>query len=227
MRAFIIFRDRVTYGMRCASAMVAAGLEPVIVDHGSSWPAAVTWLDVLETTGTEVIRRGPGHHPRDLWADRRFHELCGDDRYVVTDCDVIPSEDCPLDWPEYLGGLLDRYNHTKAGLGLRIDRIPENYQWRDKVLGWEKQFWFSPLPNDPDVFVVPIDTTLAMYQSLADHPAFIIGDSLRTNFPYVADHVSWYEDLDNLDLELDYYHRNAEPGISHWTFKDRSNFGPQ
>ena len=224
MKAFIIFRDRVTYGMRCLNAMVAAGLEPVVVDHGSAWPQAVTWLNLLEATGTGVIRRGPGYHPRSLWQDATFQRLCGNGRYIVTDTDVIPSEDCPLDWPERLSGLLDRYSRTKIGLGLRIDRIPAHYQWHDKVLSWEQEFWQSPV--EPGVFEAGIDTTLAMYRPLPGSASHSCGDSLRTDFPYVADHVSWYEDLDNLSPELQYYHDNAERGISHWTLKSRSNWGP-
>jgi len=38
----------------------------------------------------------------------------------------------------------------------------------------------------------------------------------------VADHLAWHEDLDNLSPELQYYHENAEPGISFWTLEDRS-----
>lgn len=223
MKAFIITRDRCTYAQLCLTTLAAAGLEPVIVDHGSTWPEALTWLDMLEATGTTVLRRGGGH-PREMWNWLPFRVLAGVDRYVVTDPDVVPSDDCPLDWPERLGDLLDRYpGYRKAGLGLRTDRIPETYQWRDKVMSWEPQFWQTEV--EPGVYAAGVDTTLAMYHPLTTHSVFGLDGALRTGHPYVADHLAWYEDLDELTPEIQHYVEHAEPGISHWTRKDKSNWG--
>jgi hypothetical protein len=224
VRAFIIARDRATYAQLCLTAMADAGLEPVIVDHGSTWPEALTWLDTLEASGVTVLRRGGGH-PREMWNYLPFRILCGADRYVVTDPDVVPSDDCPLNWPDRLSDLLDRYpGYRKAGLGLRTDRIPETYQWRDKVISWEAQFWQTQ--TEMDVYAAGVDTTLAMYHPLTTHPVFGLDGALRTGHPYVADHLAWYENLDELTPEIQYYCDHAEPGISHWTRKDRSNWGP-
>lgn len=223
VKAFIIFRDRVTYANRCWIALAKAGLEPVVVDQGSTWPGALDWLDDLAQDGLEVLRRDGGH-PRSLWHWEPFRAACGTDRYVVTDCDVIPSDDCPLDWPGQLSGLLDRHpEYDKAGLGLRIDRIPEHYQRRDHVLKWEQKFWDEPLNGAQlKVYKAPIDTTLAMYRG----PGFDVTlSALRTGHPYVADHVAWYEDYSELDEELRWYHEHAEPGISYWTVAGRSAWG--
>ena len=46
------------------------------------------------------------------------------ERYIVTDCDVIPDESCPFDWVETLEFLLDKHpNRVKIGLGLRTDDL--------------------------------------------------------------------------------------------------------
>jgi hypothetical protein len=223
VKAFIIMRDRASYAQLCLTALARAGLEPVVVDQGSTWPGALEWLDVIEQGGDALVLRKGNGHPRDLWGYEPFRELCGDDYYMVTDPDVVPSDDCPLDWPARLRDLLDRYpGYRKAGLGLRIDLIPETYQWRDKVISWEQQFWQCPI--EPGVFARGIDTTLALYRPLAEG-GFVIDGALRTGYPYVADHLSWYEDLDHLTPEIDWYATHAEPGISHWTRKDRSNWG--
>lgn len=220
MKAFIIFKDRVTYGKQCAGALRAAGLDVVISDHGTTWPPAMVWLDAEEANGTVVLRRGPGMHPRSLWDSGDFRDLCGDERYVVTDPDVIPSDDCPPDWPQHLAHLLDELPFGKAGLGLRLDRIPETYEWHEKVTSWEQQFWQQE-QEGYGAYVAGVDTTLALYQPLPVSPVFRL-DALRSGHPYVADHLSWYEDLDNLDAELLYYHQHADHGISHWTFRSRS-----
>lgn len=219
VKGFIIFRDRVTYASRCAQALSTAGLDVCIVDQGSTWPPARAWLDVSEARGIQVLRKGGGH-PRELWAWDPFRSACGSERYVVTDPDVVPTADCPADWVSYLEKVLDDSDYPKAGLGLTTDTIPESYQHRDHVISWERQFWEHPTGTG-GIYAAPIDTTLALYQPLSEHTAFTI-EALRTGPPYVADHLAWYEDLDNLTPELQYYHEHAEPGISFWTLEDRS-----
>lgn len=223
VRAFVIFRDRVTYGQRCVVALLSAGLDVVVIDQGSTWPAAVDWLhDLVQDGHAEVLWR-QGGHPRQLWAWDPFLNLIDADRYIVTDCDVIPSEDCPLDWPQRLSGLLDQYpEYDKAGLGLRLDRIPETYQRRDHVLAWERKFWDEPIADG--VYRAPVDTTLAVYQPWPAVHGFTL-NAMRTGPPYVADHVAWYEDYRVLDKELRWYHEHAEPGISYWTVEGRSAWG--
>ena len=221
MKGFIIFRDRVTYGSRCAEALGVAGLDVCIVDHGSTYPPALRWLEQVGKDGVQVLRKGGGH-PRELWAWEPFRKLCGDHRYVVTDPDVVPADSCPYDWLDHLEKVLDKSDYPKAGLGLRIDNIPETYHHREHVLSWERQFWEHHMWLDQDaVYRAPIDTTLAVYQPLAEHTGFSI-EGIRTGTPYIAEHLAWYEDLDNLSPELQYYHENAERGISFWTLEDRS-----
>ena len=103
----------------------------------------------MESAGTLVLRCGPGRHPRVLWTWEPFRQACGDERYIVTDPDVVPSDDIPGDWPDVLGDALDRSGRPKAGLSLRLDRIPEHYQRRAKVLDWEAQFWDTDTERRP------------------------------------------------------------------------------
>lgn len=223
MRAFVIFRDRVTYGRACVAALQAAGLEVVVADHGTTYPQALAWLDDLAGRGVTVKRCGAGHHPRDLWAHDWFRDACGGERYVVTDPDVVPSEDCPPDWLQHLEAILDKHpDCRKAGLGLRIDRIPVHYRRRAQVVEWERQFWARQVA--PGLFEAPIDTTLALHAPLAPGEGHGFA-ALRTEAPYVADHLAWYEDLDNLPGDLRHYHEHAEPGISFWTLAGRSAWG--
>lgn len=220
MRAFIIFRDRVSYARRCMVAMMAAGLEPVIVDHGSTWPPAVVWLDHLEQSGVTVLHRGGGH-PRALWHWEPFQDARGvAERYVVTDPDVVPSGGCPADWPAHLAEILDRYpGYSKVGLGLRTDNIPGHYARRQQVIDWEAQFWVYPAADG--TYRAPVDTTLALYQAGSGFDM----NSLRTGPPYTADHLAWHEDLDSLPDEIRHYYEHAEPGISYWAARGHSAWG--
>ena len=223
MKAFIIFRDRTAYAQLCLSALLEAGLEPVIIDQGSSYVSALSWLDGLERDGIQVLRRDGGH-PRELWYWEPFRAAAGlTEQYVVSDCDVTPSDDCPRDWPARLSELLGAFHgYHKIGLGLRTDNLPAHYARRDHVIEWEAQFRARPIGDG--VYDAIVDTTLALYRPLGERPGFSMS-ALRTAPPYEADHLAWHEDLGNLNAELTYYHEHAEPGISYWTVPGRSAWG--
>lgn len=220
MKAFVIFRDRVTYAQKCVAALMIAGLEPVIVDQGSTWPEAVAWLAWLEKGGRTVLRHGDAH-PRSLWGWLPFEEQVVGQRYVVTDPDVIPAEDCPRDWPAHLGQLLDAHPAAvKVGLGLRTDNLPEHYARKQQVIDWEQKFWRQPLGDGS--YEAAVDTTLALYR---EGRGWFQLDALRTGPPYVADHLPWHENLNELPDEIRYYYQHAEPGITYWAPRGVSAWG--
>ena len=217
VKAFIIFRDRVTYARQCVAALDKAGLDVWILDHGSTWPDAKDWLEKCQGEGRNVLYRGPGRHPRQLWDWVLFREECGRDRYIVTDADVVPDEDCPLDWPERLSGLMDQYLVPKVALGLRINDIPDYHQRKPHVISWESKYWRDEA--EPGVYAAPSDTTLALYEALPEQTTFtMLG--LRTGPPYVARHLPWYEDFSDLTPEISYYYSHSEPKISFWHPED-------
>lgn len=218
MKAFVIFRDRVTYAKACVRALEYAGLDVWVVDQGSTYPPAVEWLNEREAVGDPVLYRGGGH-PRDLWEWESFRGVTGqDERYVVTDADCVP--DAPPDWLEHLNELLGAHpEYPKIGLGLRTDDLPDHYTRKAQVIDWEAKFWANPLPDG--TYAADVDTTLALYRSLSEQVQFSFR-ALRTGYPYVARHLAWYEDYDNLTPEQRYYHEHAEPGISYWTLRGRS-----
>ncbi len=221
MRAFVIFRDRVTYAQQCVAALMLSGLDPVIVDQGSTWPRAVAWLARLEHQGTLVLRHGDAH-PRSLWGWPPFEEQVAGQRYVVTDPDVIPADDCPHDWAVHLGSLLDDHPEAaKAGLGLRTDNLPDHYYRKQQVIDWEAKFWNHPAGDG--AYRAGVDTTLALYR--AGQVSFQLDGALRTGPPYLADHLPWHENLTDLPEEIAYYYEHAVPGIAHWAPKGRSAWG--
>jgi hypothetical protein len=215
VRAFIITRDRVSYAQRTAEAFDAAGLDVVIADHGSTYEPMLEWL----STRDNVYRRGSGHHPRGLWEWDTFRELAGTERYVVSDPDTPPSEDCPSDWLPFLNHVLDSTGVCKAGLGLRIDDLPYHYARRDQVIGWESQYWAHKVA--PGLFSAPVDTTIALHAPLSQHAQHQLA-GVRTDHPYVADHLPWYEDFNNLPEDVEYYYEHSESGISFWATPGKS-----
>jgi len=204
--------------------MYQAALEVVIVDHGSTWPAMLRLLDAWEERGdVQVIRRGDAH-PRSLWIDGVLieHLRRYDERFIVTDCDVVP-ERTDQDW---VGALHTALSHVpeaiKAGLAFRTDDIPEHYEHRERVIQWESGYVnaanLAGMVGGFAVYRASVDTTLAMYRRLT--PEFELDPAVRIGFPYLARHLPWYEDSANLAEELRYYRDHILPGISHWEDPD-------
>ena len=132
--------------------------------------------------------------------------------FVVTDPDVIPDTNCPPDAVTHLVSVLSRYPHiVKAGLGLRIDDLPQGSDLTRNVRDWESQFWDAEL--EPGLFDATIDTTFAVYRpgAGADY-----GPAVRTGPPYVARHLPWYDDPDNPRAEELFYRARSRPDSTTW-----------
>jgi hypothetical protein len=209
--AIVVTRDRVTYTKRCVNAFLEAGCDVHIVDHGSSWPEMVEWLDGVNLP----VHHLPNGLPRKLWDWSGLRDIACSGRYIVTDPDVVPEASCPRDWVRYLHSVLDQNpGWLKVGLGLRIDDLPDYYSNADEVYAWERQYWDNPMSKD--LFMSPVDTTLALYRSLDECDQFRLAPALRTRRPYLARHLTWYEDDMNPTPEIAYYRKHLTPGISHW-----------
>lgn len=221
MRAYVVFRDRLTYAGRCLDALFRAGLDVTVIDHGTTFPDAVAWLKALERAGVPVWYHGGGS-PRDLWGRPQFREAAEAEPFVLTDPDVVPDENCPADWPQHLLDLLARHPETpKVGLGLRIDDLPDHYPRKRQVIEWENQYWARQV--EPGLWDAGVDTTLAVNRQLNGAGHSLTG--MRTGPPYTAHHLAWYEDPENLPDDVAHYYRNLEAGISFWTVGVRSVWG--
>ena len=60
-----------------------------------------------------------------------------------------------------------------------------------------------------------------MYQPLAVHATFSLGPAARTGYPYMARHLSWYEDSSNPSEEQLYYEAHMNKDYSHWINPER------
>lgn len=221
MKAFVIFRDRVSYAKQCVEALHQANLEVHIIDQGTTYPKAVDWLKRQPA----MVHYLPNHHPQRLWNTGILDTVVGrDKRYVVTDCDVVPV--APLDWVAELETILHMNpDRCKVGLGLKAGDIPDHYQHRRKVLDWERQHWQHPMDQQTFgreiLYGAAVDTTVAMYQPLSMYPLFSLGPACRTGLPYVARHLSWYEDSANPTEEQQYYEAHMNRDFSHWIAPER------
>jgi hypothetical protein len=209
---FIITRDRLDSLLQLVAWLEKAGQERIIfVDNDSTYPPLTEYL---EFTGYSVVNLSGNYGHTSPWTQRVIETCCGDDEYfVVTDPDVVPAEEAPLDSIDFFRSLLDKYlDRTKIGFGLKLDDLPDHYQFKQEVIQYESRFhdYYRP---EPSVYFAPIDTTFALYRPGASPD---ISYSGRTDEPYVARHLSWYVDSANLTDEEKYYREHMHTGINSW-----------
>lgn len=205
---FINCRDRVS----CLSALVdwleKAGYENIyLLDNDSSYPPL---LEYYEQTPHTVIRLKENLGHTALWKRDILDRYCKPrDYYVYSDPDVVPVEECPPDALELFAELLERY-HTfvKVGFGLRIDDLPDHYEFKEEVVLWERQFWQGLTQAS---LSLRLTRRFALYRG---NTTYAIDCALRTGYPYLA--PPWYLDSGNLSEEERYYRRHTPEGVTHW-----------
>jgi hypothetical protein len=212
VKAFVLFRDRVTYAKQCVDALDEADLDIHIVDLGSTWPEAVEWAVKVDANNVGFT------HPYQLWSHRYIEYVNGSRQpYIVTDCDIIPPSDYDTDWVYMMELLSTHYadDGYKIGLGLRIDDLPDGYPHKAEVIEHERGLigdWLIP-----QVCEAAVDTTLAMYRPLQEVPGFTSQPALRMMGSFQARHLTWYETAQTPEIE--YYRANIVGGLTHWSRK--------
>ena len=206
----ITCRDRLAPLVDLVGWLERAGHERIVlVDNDSSFPPL---LEYFSQTPHQVIALGENLGHFSVWDGGVLDALSHTGPFVVTDSDVVPDSQCPLDAVEYFAELLFRYGDVgKVGFGLRIDDLPPAYEFRQEVLDWESQFWLDEV--EPSVFRAAIDTTFALYRPSTPKGTFA---ALRTGAPYVARHIGWYSDSRRLTAEEEYYRTHAKRSVSTW-----------
>lgn len=217
---FILIRDRLTPLLELVGWLERTGFERIhLLDNDSAYKPL---LEYLAVTPHDVVRLGRNVGKHALWLDPRLGRIAGRRPLVYTDPDVVPVPECPPDALDRFVDLLSRHRDvTKVGFGLRIDDLPDHYRFKEDVLAWERQFWADELEVEPGVYRAPIDTTFALYRRWIPRPPPI--DALRTGFPYVAQHTTWYIDSAAPPEEERFYEARLargtddSPGTSSWT----------
>lgn len=204
---YITVRDRLQDLKELVGWLERAGHQRIVLlDNASTWPPLVEYLKA-SPHDVRWLRTNGGS--RTLWE----HAMVPDEWFVVTDPDILPTEDCPLDLIAHLHRLLDEnLNFEKAGVGLYLEDVPadlSSLEWERKLMSGCPEF-----PEvEPGVHIAPVDTTLALYR--AGTP--FMYEAIRTGRPYLARHMSWYREGNPTDEDRYYLeHAIAGPLGSSW-----------
>jgi len=210
---FIICRDKVKDLKVLVNWFKANGFNNIcLVDNDSSYPPLLEYYDSIDCRVIKLMANLGAGSP---WIRKVVQTLAKDSYYIVSDPDIAPIEECPSNAIEYFYELLQKYpQFEKVGFSLKLDDLPECYQFRDEVITWEKQFYKNEL--EPSVYQSFIDTTLALYR-----PGSLRGvgrPCIRVGYPYEARHMPWYSNSAELTDEEVYYREQCGDSAQHGTW---------
>lgn len=216
---FIVSYNRLSYLKQLVAWLEAANYKNIhIVDNNSDY---VPLLRYLDNSPHQVHRMTKNYGHLVVWQCGMFDAVINHDYYVVSDCDVLPVEQCPSDAVEYFYRVLLRHKKSKVGFSLQIDDLPDTYAFKDKVISWEQQFWGPEIA--PGLIDAPIDTTFALYRpGVQPSEGHFFTSSIRTNFPYTTRHLPWYQDSSRLSDEEIHYQKTLDGMATHWSLSDVS-----
>ena len=156
------------------------------------------------------------------WApwEHRLIEKHASDYFAVCDPDMYPIAECPADALEFWINALKDPKYAQyhcAGPAYEIADLPACYGGRREVVRWEAQFWAKPLYADQtrcEFFEAPIDSMFAVFRKGGEID--ITKPAIRSNYPYVFHHATWYNDSNNITEEDLFYIKRADHNRAHW-----------
>lgn len=216
---FIISYNRLSYLKSIVAWLEKAGFENIhIVDNNSTYTPLKEYLK-LSKHKVHTMNKNYGHLV--VWECGKFKEILKNKNYIVSDCDILPISECPLNITEYFFGILEKYiNITKVGFSLKIDDLPNHFIFKENVINWEKKFWEKR--NGDGLFDAPIDTTFALYRPGIYPNNKNWWNSIRTDYPYVAKHLPWYLDSSKTNEEDLFYQKGINNSSSYWSLTDEN-----
>ena len=209
-------RDRLT----TTKAMVEYLLEyapsaiPIILDNASTYPPLLDWYGKLPS-GCNLVRLKANVGSKAPWsALPQAARECGCPYYCVTDSD-LDLTGVPPDFLSLLRRGLEQFPKVaKAGLGLRLDDLPDT-PLAKRAYNWEYPRFWNEADRRGQWYLNAIDTTFAMYRSGTEWGATQPHTALRAAPPYCCRHVPWYAAVPP-DLEEAYYRQHADGRWATW-----------
>jgi hypothetical protein len=212
---FITVFNQLTWPRRMIDDIIRFGLEPIIIDHGSTYPPLLEWYKSGDCKA-QIVLTGRNFGCYGFWSSGRSKPV--KDYYFVTDCDLDLSG-VPSDAVNVMTQSL-RANPTvsKVGLSLEINDVPADWPLYDALHKWEDQYWTKRTPDGH--WDANVGATFAVYHPshrFPTPPSAEFYRAVRTDRPYTARHLPWYLNLDAVDEEFRYYMSKLSPDSSVWT----------
>lgn len=197
----------------------------IIVDNKSSYPPLLEYYNELKSNSNitiELMSDNFGHMV--FYNNKTLQKKYGKGFYFLTDADVVPNANLPLDFFETMLKFLKNnfINVTKVGFALDIDSIPDYYPKKQNVINWEKAFWKNRTKEKEESYFALIDTTFALYKpgypKKYNQNEFLY--AIRIAEYFTAKHGGWYIDYNNMTDEQLFYQNTANSSSS-WKINEK------
>ena len=201
------------------AVMIAAGLKGIEKNYeltaSNDLQTLPTNLNeaISEMEKSELVRETLGEHvfeyvlrnKRAEWQDGNYSKI-PDEYYIYSDADLELNPDMPYNWQEIMLECINKYQR-KASLVLRTDDIPDDYEFKDKILNHQSVCWYES--GEPDVYRAITDMTFSMDKKSNGHRY----ESMRLGGKFACRHIPWYVDLNNINEEEKYYLEHINRGF--------------
>lgn len=189
-----------------------------LLDNNSTYPPMLERLAAWRREGYRVVMLRENLGARGVFKRGiiRAHRRRG--AFFFSDPDIVPAEGCEPTILTKLHRFLGRHpGFSKAGLGLRIDDLPEHFPFRERVQKWESRYWKTPPIGKSGFRTAAIATTFCCMRDVSSVSSWCYskGKDARTLPPNLGIHEPWYLDPDDLPEDERYYYLHAprrQPG---------------
>jgi hypothetical protein len=190
----------------------------IIADMKSTYPPMNSYLDSLTPDETLQVWNCENIGPRGLFFDTRFRNFVSANggSFFLADGDLDYSN-TSINLLLDLVSVSKRFpGFRKVGAALRLDDLPvhsDALRIKSKIIrSGEKRNFSKTREMALDIFLAPLDTTVAYYPRLTKK--YYFWPTLRVGGSCLVRHTPWYEDDSNLTPEQSYYVINQRKDIS-------------
>jgi hypothetical protein len=187
----------------------------IIADMESTYKPMTRKLTQIHEEGIDGLNTEvwflPNLGPRALYFSDFFEIKVGDGGFFLTDGDLDYSATSNLALSKLQSVGLKYPGFAKAGSALEIDNLPKNSK-TDAIIAGEKRNYQKNREIEKNVFLAPVDTTLAYYPRYSQ--LFFFWPAVRVSGGSTVIHSPWSEDDDNLNSEEKFYLENQRTDIS-------------
>jgi hypothetical protein len=196
-----------------------------IVDNKSTYQPLLDWYKV---SGATVFHNTVGDTNIHCLGNLAYHtkveqfnKVMISENFVLSDSDIIPIDAIPNGFIEDMEDILNRHGKDKVGLSLKIDDLPTHSFDMDEIVRVESNHWHNPIGGEKmPLYKAAIDTTFAVCRKGCHAGYFDSEHAYRTGAAYIARHMPWYYDKNNLPVDEKYYIEHLDvPGGPCWSLR--------
>jgi len=213
---FISTRDTVSSLTELVTWLEKAGQEEIyLVDNDSSYPPL---LEYLASSPHNVIMTGQNLGNEVHWKAGVLEKYAKDRFFIVSDPDIVPLPECPLDTLDHFMWTLQTYRDCpKVGFSIKLDDIPDYYPHKEVVMTLHPRHQTDAKRVRSIYFNAALDGVLSLHRpNTAKWPTA----AWRTDYPRMAKHTAWYWDPNNMTDEDQYYQDHCDPTLGTWVLED-------